>query len=50
MAQAVAYGKTDEVGYKADIESLCRINPELATLEQYLRCHGWKNPEPSDGS
>ncbi len=50
MAQAVTYGKTDEVGYEADIEALRKIHPELVTLEQYLRRHGWENAEPSDGS
>jgi uncharacterized protein YbjT (DUF2867 family) len=30
------------VGYEADIEVLRELYPELTTLEQYLRAHGWE--------
>jgi uncharacterized protein YbjT (DUF2867 family) len=40
---AVMYEWFNEVGYEADIGALRSEYPELSTLEQYLRDHGWKN-------
>ena len=44
---AVMYEWFNEVGYEADILALRREHPELITLEQYLRGHGWENARPS---
>ena len=44
---AVMYEWFNEVGYEADILALRREYPELTTLEQYLRGHGWENARPS---
>jgi len=40
---AVMYEWFNEVGYEADIGALRSMYPELSTLEQYLRDHGWKD-------
>ncbi len=40
---AVMYEWFNEVGYEADILALRSEYPELTTLEQYLRGHGWEN-------
>jgi uncharacterized protein YbjT (DUF2867 family) len=32
--------------YDADIPALRKLHPELLTLEEYLRKHGWENAEP----
>ena len=42
----VMYRWFNEVGYEANIGVLREAYPELSTLEQYLRRHGWKNAEP----
>jgi len=39
---AVMYEWFNEVGYEADISALRSEYPELTTLEQYLRNHGWE--------
>ncbi|MBA3616419.1 MAG: NmrA family NAD(P)-binding protein [Rubrobacteraceae bacterium] len=39
---AVMYEWFNEVGYEADIPALRSEYPELTTLEQYLRNHGWE--------
>ncbi len=39
---AVMYEWFNEVGYEADILALRSEYPELTTLEQYLRNHGWE--------
>ncbi len=41
----VMYRWFNEVGYEANIGALREIYSELATLEQYLRSHGWENAE-----
>jgi hypothetical protein len=40
---AVMYEWFNEVGYEADIGALRSMYPELSTLEQYLRDHGWND-------
>ncbi len=40
---AVMYEWFNDVGYEADILALRSEYPELTTLEQYLRGHGWEN-------
>lgn len=40
---AVMYEWFDEVGYEADIAALRDEYPELTSLEQYLRDHGWED-------
>ncbi len=44
---AVMYEWFNEVGYEANSLALRREYPELTTLEQYLRGHGWENARPS---
>lgn len=39
---AIMYEWFNEVGYEADIAALRSEYPELSTLEQYLRGHGWE--------
>lgn len=39
---AVMYRWFNEVGYEANIGTLKETYPELTTLEQYLRSHGWE--------
>ncbi len=39
---AVMYEWFENVGYEADIDALRQEYPELTTLEQYLRRHGWQ--------
>ena len=36
----------NDVGYEADIAALRKEYPELTTLEQYLRTHGWEGARP----
>jgi uncharacterized protein YbjT (DUF2867 family) len=38
----VMYRWFDDAGYEADIPTLRSEYPELTTLEQYLRNHGWE--------
>jgi hypothetical protein len=38
---AIMYEWFNDVGYEAGIAELRREYPELTTLEQYLRGHGW---------
>lgn len=39
---AIMYEWFNDEGYEADIEALRDVHPELMSLEQYLRSHGWE--------
>lgn len=39
---ALMYRWFEEEGYRADLEALREVRPELMTLERYLRSHGWE--------
>ncbi len=40
---AIMYEWFNDEGYEADIEALRGVHPELMSLEQYLRSHGWED-------